>query len=81
MMNDRIKELEKQATTVVEGWSDENGTTRYYEFNREKFAELIIRDCMHDCLRMQLGKQYTPEELLFQTKYRKIIKKHFGVEE
>jgi hypothetical protein len=28
---------------------------------------------------MQLGKQYTPEELLFQTKYRKIIKEHFGV--
>jgi hypothetical protein len=45
----------------------------------EKFAELIVLECMHDCLRMQLGKQYTPEELLFQTKYRKIIKEHFGV--
>ena len=45
-MNERIRELEKQATTVVEGWSDENGTTRYYEFNREKFAELIVRECM-----------------------------------
>ena len=46
-MNERIKELEKQATTVVEGWSDENGTTRYYEFNREKFAELIVRECAY----------------------------------
>ena len=45
-MNERIRELEKQATTVVEGWSDENGTTRYYEFNRDKFAELIVRECM-----------------------------------
>jgi len=45
-MNERIKELEKQATTVVEGWSDENGTTRYYEFNREKFAELIVKECV-----------------------------------
>ena len=45
-MNERIKELEKQATTVVEGWSDENGTTRYYEFDRKKFAELIVRECM-----------------------------------
>jgi len=45
----------------------------------EKFAELIVLECMHECLRMQLGKQYTPEELLFQTKYRKIIKEHFGV--
>jgi len=45
-MNERIKELEKQSTTVVEGWSDENGTTRYYEFNREKFAELIIKETL-----------------------------------
>ena len=45
-MNERIKELEKQATTVVEGWSDENGTTRHYEFNHEKFAELIVSDCL-----------------------------------
>ena len=48
-MNERIKELEKRATTVVEGWSDENGTTRYYEFNREKFAELIVLDCIEVC--------------------------------
>lgn len=44
-MNERIKELEKQSTTVVEGWSDENGTTRYYEFDRKKFAELVVQDC------------------------------------
>ena len=48
-------------------------------FDIEKFAELIVLECMHECLRMQLGNQYTPEELLFQTKYRKIIKEHFGV--
>ena len=46
-MNERIQELEKQATTVVEGWSDENGTTRYYEFNRKKFAELIVLECIN----------------------------------
>jgi hypothetical protein len=48
-MNNRIEELEKQATTVVEGWSDECGTTRYYEFDRRKFAELIILDCIEVC--------------------------------
>ena len=48
-MNERIKVLEKQATTVVEGWSDESGTTRYYEFNKEKFAELIVRECAQVC--------------------------------
>ena len=47
----------------------------------EKFAELIVRECADTCLRMQLGNQYTPEEMLFQTKYRNLIKKHFGVEE
>jgi hypothetical protein len=51
MMNERIKVLEKQATTVVEGWSDESGTTRYYEFNKEKFAELIVEECNQYALR------------------------------
>ena len=47
----------------------------------EKYMELVVKECVDECLRMQLGNQYTPEELLFQTKYRKIIKEHFGVEE
>jgi hypothetical protein len=59
------------------------GVPQWYidEDEFEKFAQLIVLECMHECLRMQLGNQYTPEELLFQTKYRKIIKEHFGVEE
>ena len=65
-MNERIRELEKQATTVVEGWSDENGTTRYYEFNREKFAELIVRECAEICL---------------EANDHKNILRHFGVED
>ena len=65
-MNERIRELEKQATTVVEGWSDENGTTRYYEFNREKFAELIVRECAEICL---------------EANDHKNILRHFEVEE
>jgi hypothetical protein len=73
-MNERIKELANEAGLLVH---NPNGVPT----KLEKFAELIIRDCMHDCLRMQLYVQYTPEELLFQTKYRKIIKEHFGVEE
>jgi len=72
-MNERIKELVKQA----EIWQGIEGG---YVFSEEKFAQLIVRECTEACLRMQLGNQYTPEEMLFQTKYRKIIKKHFGVE-
>ena len=38
MMNERIKELEKQSVYYNE---DEDT----WEFNREKFAELIVREC------------------------------------
>jgi hypothetical protein len=78
-MNQRIKELAKQAyEDVIKNTPSFLVTKELYE---QKFAELIVKECMHECLRMQLGNQYTPEELLFQTKYRKIIKEHFGVEE
>jgi hypothetical protein len=40
-MNERIKELIKQATTVEEHkWG-----VSYDNFNKEKFAELIVREC------------------------------------
>ena len=71
-MNERIKELAEQATTVVEGWSDENGTTRYYEFNREKFAELIVRECASVVKKeMDYDANWCDDKIL----------KHFGVEE
>jgi len=75
-VNERIKELGVQSKIL----QHINGMKRYNNQDKiEKFAELIVLECMHECLRMQLGNQYTPEELLFQTKYRKIIKEHFGV--
>ncbi len=40
-MNERIKELIKQATTVEEHkWG-----VSYDNFNKEKFADLIVREC------------------------------------
>jgi len=77
-MNQQIEQLALQA-----GFNLHNDVIDGHDFKHEieKFAELIVLECMHECLRMQLGNQYTPEELLFQTKYRKIIKEHFGVEE
>jgi hypothetical protein len=39
-MNDRIKELADQATDKEHGYSF---------FDREKFAELIVRECMDIC--------------------------------
>ena len=77
-MNKRIEELALQCGA----WHQVYDQKRFMvdrKFDVEQFAELIVLECMHECLRMQLGNQYTPEELLFQTKYRKIIKEHFGV--
>jgi hypothetical protein len=87
-MNERIRLLSEQAhrSTADELAHLQRVHNRTYDLNEsaaiynEKFAELIVRECADTCLRMQLGNQYTPEEMLFQTKYRKIIKKHFGVE-
>jgi len=52
-MNERIKELELQAyVEVTQPWRDPSSgyvqeiTTK--EFSREKFAELIIRECLGD---------------------------------
>ena len=44
-MNERIKELIKQATTIEEHkWG-----VSYDNFNKEKFAELIIQECLNIC--------------------------------
>lgn len=42
-MNERIKELAKQAGNIVveDKWNGD-----YVEFNKEKFAELIVNECM-----------------------------------
>jgi len=48
-MNERIRELVKQATTIEEHkWG-----VSYDNFNKEKFAELIVRECANLCDRYQ----------------------------
>ena len=44
-MNERIKQLIKQATTIEEHkWG-----VSYDNFDKEKFAELIVRECAGVC--------------------------------
>ena len=44
-MNERIKELIDKATTIEEhGWG-----ASYENFDKEKFAELIIQECLTIC--------------------------------
>ena len=46
-MNERIKELAEQATSIVESPPNREGwTSSYTYFDKEKFAELIVQECI-----------------------------------
>ena len=73
-MNERIKELAKQATSYkqIDG---ENGWFPLEVFDKEKFAEFIVNECCFT------GEQYAnglidPNHYTFVNKK---IKEHFGV--
>ena len=67
-MSKRIKELIEQCIIIEEyGWG-----ASYENFDREKFAELIVRECASVCE----NSNYE-----FGTIFTKMIKEHFGVEE
>ena len=69
-MNERIKELERQATETVK--CGLNGTSTTESFNRKKFAELIVKEMLQTCEDHPAwtGRMIGEE-----------IKEHFGVEE
>ena len=80
-MNERIRQLAELAETKEIG---------YYFFDREKFAELIVRECIN-----QVKEQYLPvmeDVAMMNDEHWKgykhcgvdsvvAIKEHFGVEE
>ena len=69
-MNERIKELIKQATTIEEHkWG-----ISYDNFDKEKFAELIVRECIDWC------NAHARDDGTAQ-RIAEDIKKDFGVEE
>jgi methionine synthase II (cobalamin-independent) len=73
-MNERIRQLIEQATDTIEIVNPDTGITHYREFfDKEKFAELIVKECA------ELNKQ----ELAFNAFERllNVYKEHFGVEE
>ena len=72
-MNERIKELIKQATTVEEHkWG-----ISYDNFDKEKFAELIVRECAKVC-RDQPNVYALKAD---RDNCAIAIEEHFGVEE
>ena len=63
-MNERIQELAEQATTYIEPVPGQSGEG--WIFDKEKFAELIVRECADQCMNV--------------LDYHAILKR-FGVEE
>ena len=63
-MNDRIRELAEQAQLYAE-WTTPQGL-EWFDAFKEKFAELIVRECAEICL---------------EANDHKNILRHFGVEE
>jgi len=80
-MNERIRELVKQATTIEEHkWG-----VSYDNFNKEKFAELIVKECLDIALEVR-GKPATDTHYVigYDRACEKMIsgiREHFGVEE
>ena len=64
-MKERIRELAEQATTYIDPIANDGVC---WDFDREKFAELIVRECA------KIADKAEPY------KASDLIKQHFGVE-
>jgi len=80
-MNERIRELAEQATSIVEMVGPEGYTSSYAKFDKEKFAELLIQQCM--ACSTWVGKNNTNSVEPVHTAHaiNQRIKQQFGVEE
>ena len=71
-MNERIKQLAEQATTIVDTVNSQGYSSSYANFDREKFAELIVRECAGVAIDNGCGDFVDIKQKLFE---------HFGVKE
>lgn len=85
-MNERIRELNLQAMSIVMNGSDPDGDVEQMyipsEFTK-KFAELIVRDCTRICAK-QAWESRTNDDWTEYNALSRVagqIKQHFGVEE
>ena len=78
-MNERIKELVGQAKFMAEE-SINKQISANTELNAfaEKFAELIVRECAHQCVQNEYYNAYSIDSL-GATKAAKSFKKYFEV--
>ena len=81
-MNERINQFIKQSYVTVQSPSGEG----YTSFSQEKFAELIVQDCIQRISHLMDYTDYNDtEKSMVELKTlrdaRQVIKEHFGVEE
>ena len=76
-MNERIEELAEQAG-FESGHQDRNGNSLSGEL--EKFAELIIRECVDICNRVYF-ENYPDAEDFERSQEGDAIQNHFGVDQ
>ena len=81
-MNERIKELADQATTIVNTTNSQGYSSSCAHFDKEKFALLIIRECA----RIAIEKQTKNDVFNIVSEnpakdFAYALVEHFGVEE
>ena len=77
-MNEKIEEIIEQCSTDV-GSYDPYGENRIIKFDKEKFAELIIKECVAEAKDDCAGWTERDQCLVMQVMDRIMI--HFGVKE
>ncbi len=77
-MNERIKELAEQATTRIDPIAHDGAC---WDFDREKFAQLIVKECMD--IARNVGNISEPDDCALDRCYEieQRIQDRFGVEE
>ena len=81
-MNQRIRELIKQAGYTQAHYYSDDGPFVPAEFNKEKFAELIVRECCETVERRYKYSNGTPVSFWQMSQdVQDLLKEHFGVEE
>ena len=73
-MNELLKDLEKRSVFF-------NEEDSVFEFDREKFAELIVRECAELCEGEAIFAGSNGRKDASASNCSTIIRKHFGVEE
>jgi hypothetical protein len=84
-MNERIRELAEQATKY---FPKTETSGEYWKFDKEKFAELIVRECVDKITTYDLVPGHSAKwEDIYDIHTRLLqdlgeeLKEHFGVEE